>query len=423
MPNEYTAKIKAARDAGYSDDEIVSFIAKTDAKMAQAIGAGYLAADILGHLESSSGPMQFEKDRSGGAGFMGGVKTALGLDAVPTKEEARREALLGPLAIPLSAGRTVVNAVTGAPGRAMRAWEAGRGMPLAARVSETLASPLGPIVGVDPDAMREAAQRGDTGAVMGQAAVPAALAMSPLAAEGIWKGGRPVAAKAKTAIANTFRDESGHIRPVRELVLDKVVPKRAETIAQKEVRAVKERTADWIPRKMPKKTVAEQLAKKPAEIIRPGDPSARMVGNEGRPATWTNEAVLEEARKGNREAIQQVVRRKLPVPPNMRYVAGDPSYSSGVYNPRDVTIFTPEGTPIRQGGKKLTVVHEEPKVANKFAQSTIKISTDSLGVRWAEGPGGVRVSIPKSVPEAEVQQYAQNKLAEQVSMRKKMGVK
>jgi hypothetical protein len=76
-----------------------------------------------------------------------------------------------------------------------------------------------------------------------------------------------------------------------------------------------------------------------------GEP--RMTGNEGRAATWTNEAVQRLAQQGNREAIQQAVRRGMQLPPGARYVMGDPDFSRAVYNPRDVTQFTPEGQPIR----------------------------------------------------------------------------
>ena len=69
--------------------------------------------------------------------------------------------------------------------------------------------------------------------------------------------------------------------------------------------------------------------------------------SEGRGATWTNEAVLEEAAKGNRTGITQAIRRKLPMPPNTRYVMGDPDYPRAVLNPREVTLFSPEGIPIR----------------------------------------------------------------------------
>src|SRR5207247_5981376 len=72
----------------------------------------------------------------------------------------------------------------------------------------------------------------------------------------------------------------------------------------------------------------------------------RMTGSEGRPATWTNEAVMRLAAQGNREAIQQAVRRGFELPPGARYVMGDPDFSRSAYNPREVTRFTPEGTPI-----------------------------------------------------------------------------
>lgn len=73
----------------------------------------------------------------------------------------------------------------------------------------------------------------------------------------------------------------------------------------------------------------------------------RATGSEGRAATWTNERVLELAAKGNRDAIAQVGRRQLPMPPNVRYVMGDVDAPRVVLNPREVTRFTPEGVPIR----------------------------------------------------------------------------
>ncbi len=72
--------------------------------------------------------------------------------------------------------------------------------------------------------------------------------------------------------------------------------------------------------------------------------------SEGRPATWTNERVMELARQGNRDAIAQVGRRGLVLPENTRYVAGDVDFPRIVLNPREVTRFTPEGTPITQEG-------------------------------------------------------------------------
>lgn len=45
---------------------------------------------------------------------------------------------------------------------------------------------------------------------------------------------------------------------------------------------------------------------------------------------------------------------------------------------------------------------------------------DSMGIKWAEGPGGVKVSIPNSVPEEQAAGYANQKLTEQAAMRSKL---
>lgn len=101
---------------------------------------------------------------------------------------------------------------------------------------------------------------------------------------------------------------------------------------------------------------SKQAAAEPAtpRIAAPSDAGPRFTGSEGRAATWTNDRVQQLARQGDRTAIQQMVRRGMELPENARYVAGDPNFSAGVYNPRDVTVFSPDGTPIRQGGKQLS---------------------------------------------------------------------
>lgn len=50
MADQYGDKIKRARQAGYSDEEIVGFLAKSDVKVKRAVGEGYDAASIIGHL-------------------------------------------------------------------------------------------------------------------------------------------------------------------------------------------------------------------------------------------------------------------------------------------------------------------------------------------------------------------------------------
>lgn len=96
--------------------------------------------------------------------------------------------------------------------------------------------------------------------------------------------------------------------------------------------------------------IDKQNEKSEPKIVNPNN-APKRIGNEGRAATWTNKRVMELARKGNREAIGQAILRGMELPENARYVMGDPDFESVTYNPRDVTLFTPEGTPLRQGGK------------------------------------------------------------------------
>ena len=64
-----------------------------------------------------------------------------------------------------------------------------------------------------------------------------------------------------------------------------------------------------------------------------------------------------------------------------------------------------------------------PSLAKLLSESGVKISTDSLGVKWAEDSKGVKVSIPKSVPEGEVTKYASSKIAEQAKMQSEIKAK
>jgi hypothetical protein len=106
--------------------------------------------------------------------------------------------------------------------------------------------------------------------------------------------------------------------------------------------AIKQGIASRVPTRMPTPKAAA-IAKGLGDIA--SEP--RSTGSEGRPATWTNEAVTQMASKGNRDAIAQAVRRGMQLPENARYVAGDADYPRAVLNPREVTKFAPDGTPIR----------------------------------------------------------------------------
>ena len=56
-PGLYGPKIEQARSAGYSDDEIVSFLSQQDPKFRQAKDAGYSGSEIISHLSGAARPV------------------------------------------------------------------------------------------------------------------------------------------------------------------------------------------------------------------------------------------------------------------------------------------------------------------------------------------------------------------------------
>lgn len=140
------------------------------------------------------------------------------------------------------------------------------------------------------------------------------------------------------------------------------------------------------------------------------------IAGEGRPATWTNERVVELAQQNNPQAIEQVQLRKLTFP-NQRYMTGEGSPFSSSMNAirnrfmKPLIKGNPEGGMLKVGGSNAAAARSNPAP---------QISTDSMSVKWAETPEGIRVTIPKRVPESEVMQYAQTKLAEQAASQQKI---
>src|ERR1700680_161678 len=101
-------------------------------------------------------------------------------------------------------------------------------------------------------------------------------------------------------------------------------------------------------RKTPREERA--AAKSSASIVSEGENNVadpRTTGSEGRPATWKNDALPDMAKRGNLTAIEQLTRRGWPLPENTRYVIGDQDFPRSGLNPREVTRFAPDGTPIR----------------------------------------------------------------------------
>jgi hypothetical protein len=74
----------------------------------------------------------------------------------------------------------------------------------------------------------------------------------------------------------------------------------------------------------------------------------------------------------------------------------------------------------QQAGQKISELNPQLNTAYDVAsQAPIKTQTDTLGVRWASD-GANKVSVPRSVPDEAIEQYARPKLAEQAQIRGNM---
>lgn len=56
------------------------------------------------------------------------------------------------------------------------------------------------------------------------------------------------------------------------------------------------------------------------------------------------------------------------------------------------------------------------KPATRTPEGGLKLSTDTLGVKWAENSEGVRVSVPSRIPAEQIQEFASQKITEQAKM-------
>jgi hypothetical protein len=92
---------------------------------------------------------------------------------------------------------------------------------------------------------------------------------------------------------------------------------------------------------------------------------------------------------------------------------GTPGAGDVLRNVGKTVIYKPSGT--GYGGARET----SPLGQISAGSPQINFMRDSLGVNWAER-NGVRVSIPKSIPDAEMQDYAAQKLSEQEAMQSRI---
>jgi hypothetical protein len=129
-------------------------------------------------------------------------------------------------------------------------------------------------------------------------------------------------------------------------------------------------------------------------IVSPTEGEPVRTGSEGRPATWRGERVEALAKKGIRPAITQQIVRGEELPENVRYVMGDPDFPRAVYNPREVTRFTPEGEPIRNKANPLT--EGQPSTIPTIAR-TPRGTIPNIG-EATPAPAPAPTAIPETPP-------------------------
>jgi hypothetical protein len=129
----------------------------------------------------------------------------------------------------LGPGYNAIQALHNAATEYLAARQRGHGIPYSA------AAGASSTVGVSPERMEQAANAGDTAGVLGEAAVPTAMAVAPLGAEGISKTGVPSAVKG--TIADIKPDLVSHLQKTHSLsgqaaayLAEKLLPDSAASI-------------------------------------------------------------------------------------------------------------------------------------------------------------------------------------------------
>lgn len=170
------------------------------------------AAQNIPAARAQTRPTAFEQEHSNSGGAWPAIKRSLpGLFADPN---ASREELANVKpeidALENKPAPAPVDSSWGMGERVRRGWKAGGdvGQDPVNRTITAGAYAAGPFVGVDPKETERMADVGDTGGIEGQAAVPAALAVAPLAIEGGLRGGMR-AGRALGEGVDKFRQSSG----------------------------------------------------------------------------------------------------------------------------------------------------------------------------------------------------------------------
>jgi hypothetical protein len=132
-----------------------------------------------------------EPSKNPNTGYAAGLKAGAG--AAPPPTESFKESMKTGLKTGLAASipgyglaKNLYEAATGAPAHAKEGYKTAKDLgydPVSAGITGA-AYAAGPAVGVNPDSMEERSKRGDTAGILGEATVPTAMAVAPLAAEG-----------------------------------------------------------------------------------------------------------------------------------------------------------------------------------------------------------------------------------------------
>jgi hypothetical protein len=152
------------------DDQQLSAQDMSDLReIATHLPTGHPMQQKLSKLLSSQ-PTQFEKDRTGDGpdrGFVSGVQSSVGTAPSLTDTLKNPSTYFGPS---VDVAKNLYRTVKDAPSNFKAGGPAGV---------------LGPLVGLNPQSMRERAEHGDTAGILGEAALSTAAALSPVVGKGL----------------------------------------------------------------------------------------------------------------------------------------------------------------------------------------------------------------------------------------------
>lgn len=295
---------------------------------------------------------------------------------------------------------------------------------------------MGSALGIPARQMEEAADVGDTSGIIGAATPITAATLAPSIASRIpWA---QKAAAGRTALSEFVRDPAtGRVRSPWDLAIDKIAPDpyAPQSIPAKAIPKgtnygqylENQKLAAKAPPPEPELGSAENpgpFSKIPTKLptaLR-GDPFAPSQPAPPSPFSAPMEAQSAEGVPGY---VPKPSGRMVRLP--QEFAAQDQlqGFAKTRASERGMQfaagMVPAEGRAVPRTPTKINTV-EFPTRGNASPFSpaaptpALKMETDSLGIRWAVSPDGYRVSIPRTVPDAEIAAYAGPKLAEQAEI-------